>query len=64
MPKIDLTGFAEMIGVFLGLALILYTRRRWLWVGYIMTAAGLLTYMVWLVPHKSKIPPEQYFLLI
>ncbi|XP_037951229.1 solute carrier family 22 member 13-like [Teleopsis dalmanni] len=47
-------GFAEMVGVFLGLFFILFTRRHWLWTGYVMLAAGLSTYLVWLVPGTIK----------
>ncbi|XP_037924364.1 solute carrier family 22 member 7-like [Hermetia illucens] len=47
-------GFAEMIGVFGGLYFILYTRRRWLWVGYCITIAGFLTFFIWTVPSTMK----------
>ncbi|XP_075166019.1 solute carrier family 22 member 3-like [Haematobia irritans] len=47
-------GFAEMLGIFLGLYLILYTRHRWLWSGYLMIFAGLITYFVWFIPDTVK----------
>ncbi|XP_055850560.1 solute carrier family 22 member 3 [Episyrphus balteatus] len=43
-------GFAEMVGVILGLFLILYTKRHWLWAGISMISTGLLAYLIWLIP--------------
>ena len=43
-----------MLGVFIGLYFILYTRRRWFWVGNLITIAGLLTFFIWLVPDNGK----------
>ncbi|XP_059217738.1 steroid transmembrane transporter SLC22A24 [Stomoxys calcitrans] len=47
-------GFAEMLGIFLGLYLLLYTRHRWLWSGYLMLFAGIITYFVWFIPDSVK----------
>ncbi|XP_065372163.1 solute carrier family 22 member 3 [Calliphora vicina] len=47
-------GFAEMLGVFLGLYLILYTRHHWLWCGYVMMLAGFITYLIWFIPDTIK----------
>jgi len=47
-------GFAEMVGVFVGLYLILYTRRHWRWAGNLMIIAGLSTYLIWLLPETGK----------
>ncbi|XP_001996921.2 organic cation transporter protein [Drosophila grimshawi] len=49
-------GFAEMIGVFVGLYFILYTRRYWRWAGNLMIIAGLCTYLVWLLPETDRNP--------
>ncbi|XP_064547827.1 solute carrier family 22 member 1 [Drosophila montana] len=47
-------GFAEMLGVFVGLYLILYTRRYWRWAGNLMIVAGFCTYLVWLLPESDR----------
>ncbi|KAH8360014.1 hypothetical protein KR093_010188 [Drosophila rubida] len=47
-------GFAEMVGVFVGLYFILYTRRYWRWAGNLMIVAGLCTYFVWLLPDTDR----------
>lgn len=43
-----------MFGVFIGMYLILYTRRRWLWTGMFSMAAGVLAYLTWLIPENRK----------
>ncbi|BFF89375.1 solute carrier family 22 member 8 [Drosophila madeirensis] len=47
-------GFAEMVGVFVGLYMILYTRRHWRWAGNLMIVASLSTYLVWLLPETER----------
>ncbi|EDX12281.1 GD20089 [Drosophila simulans] len=47
-------GFAEMVGLFVGLYLILYTRRHWRWAGNLMIIAGLSTYLIWLLPETER----------
>ncbi|KAM8706075.1 hypothetical protein ACLKA7_010374 [Drosophila subpalustris] len=47
-------GFAEMVGVFVGLYFILFTRRYWRWAGNLMIVAGLCTYLVWLLPETDR----------
>lgn len=47
-------GFSEVVGMFIGLYLILYTRRKWIWVGILNVIAGLCTYTVWLIPSTSN----------
>ncbi|XP_034485849.1 solute carrier family 22 member 19 [Drosophila innubila] len=47
-------GFAEMVGVFVGLYFILYTRRYFRWAGNLMIVAGLCTYLVWLLPESDR----------
>ncbi|XP_055904665.1 solute carrier family 22 member 3 [Eupeodes corollae] len=47
-------GFAEMIGVLIGLYLILYTKRHWLWAGLSMIITGLFAYFIWLIPEHLK----------
>lgn len=37
-------GFSEIFGVFIGMYLVLYTRRRWLWVSIKYETLFLLTY--------------------
>lgn len=49
-------GLAEMVGVFVGLYFILYTRRYWRWAGNLMIVAGFCTYLVWLLPETGMIP--------
>lgn len=48
-------GFSEIIGTFIGLYLILYTRRKWIWVGCLNIVTGLCTYSVWFIPSTSNI---------
>ncbi|XP_011179275.1 solute carrier family 22 member 3 [Zeugodacus cucurbitae] len=47
-------GLSEVLGIFMGLYLILYTRRRWLWCGQLLTLAGAITYLIWTVPNTLK----------
>ncbi|KAH8250183.1 hypothetical protein KR026_007095, partial [Drosophila bipectinata] len=47
-------GFAEMVGVFIGLYMILYTRRHWRWAGNLMTICSLITYLIWLLPETER----------
>ncbi|XP_030374193.1 solute carrier family 22 member 3 [Scaptodrosophila lebanonensis] len=47
-------GFAEMLGLFVGLYFILYTRRHWRWAGNLMIIAGLCNYFVWLLPNTPR----------
>lgn len=53
-------GFSELIGMLIGLYLILYTRRKWIWVGILNAIAGLCTYTVWLIPPTSNIKKSIY----
>lgn len=48
-------GFSEMFGVFIGMYLILYTRRRWLWTGLFSISSGVLAYLTWFIPDDSKL---------
>lgn len=45
------SAFSEIIGVYIGMYLVLYTRRRWLWSGLMSIACGCLAYSAWLIPH-------------
>ncbi|XP_050322366.1 solute carrier family 22 member 3 [Bactrocera neohumeralis] len=47
-------GLSEVLGIFIGLYLILYTRRRWLWCGQLLTLAGAVTFLIWTVPNTLK----------
>lgn len=47
-------GVCEIVGTFIGLALILTTTRKWLWTGIFNILAGCLAYTGWLVPGDSK----------
>lgn len=47
-------AFSEIIGVFIGLYLILYTRRRWLWSGVLSITSGVLAYFTWLIPETRE----------
>ncbi|KAH8369124.1 hypothetical protein KR009_002014 [Drosophila setifemur] len=47
-------AFGEMVGIFVGLYMILYTRRHWRWAGNLMIAASLFTYLIWLLPETER----------
>lgn len=47
-------GFSEIFGVFIGIYLVLYTQRRWLWSGIIAIGSGVLAYFTWLIPETCK----------
>ena len=47
-------GFSEIIGVFIGIYIVLYTSRRWLWAGGSGIITGLLAYFIWFIPRTSK----------
>lgn len=47
-------GFSEIIGVFIGMYIVLYTSRRWLWAGSAGIITGLLGYFIWFIPRTSK----------
>lgn len=47
-------GFSEIVGVFIGMYLVLYTSRRWLWAGVIAITCGCLAYFTWLIPETCK----------
>lgn len=47
-------GFSEIIGVFIGMYIVLYTSRRWLWAGSTAIITGLLGYFIWFIPRTSK----------
>lgn len=49
-------GFSEILGVLIGMYLILYTRRRWLWSGCLSIFAGCLAYFTWLIPSNREPP--------
>lgn len=48
-------GFSEILGVFIGIYLVLYTRRRWLWAGLSGIACGTLAYFSWFIPQTCKL---------
>lgn len=48
-------AFSEIVGVFIGLYLILYTRRRWLWSGLLSITSGILGYFTWLIPETREL---------
>lgn len=43
-------GFSEILGVFIGMYLVLYTQRRWLWAGLFGIVSGVLAYFTWFIP--------------
>lgn len=47
-------GFSEILGVFIGMYLILYTRRRWLWAGSLGILSGIMAYFTWFIPENRK----------
>lgn len=50
-----LTGSCEIIGVFVGLFLILYTSNKWLWTGLFNIVAGCIAYTAWIIPSDSEL---------
>lgn len=48
-------AFSEIVGVFIAMYLILYTRRRWLWSGILSITSGVLAYFTWLIPETRNI---------
>lgn len=46
-------GFSEIIGVFLGLSLILWTKQKWFWAGVLNIVASLITCLIWITPEDS-----------
>lgn len=52
-------AFSEIFGVLVGMYLVLYTRRRWLWSGLLSIASGCLAYFTWFIPETCK-NSEQY----
>ncbi|XP_004535657.1 solute carrier family 22 member 8 [Ceratitis capitata] len=57
-------GLSEVLGIFMGLYFILYTRRRWLWSGQLLIAAGAVTYLIWMVPNTLKLSRRVGFEMI
>lgn len=47
-------GACEIIGVFVGLYLILYTKKKWLYVGVFNVFGGFVAYFAWFIPPNSK----------
>lgn len=47
-------GLSEIIGVFIGMYIVLYTSRRWLWAGASGIVTGLLGYLIWFIPRTSN----------
>lgn len=48
-------GFSEILGVFIGIYLVLYTRRRWLWSGLFGIVSGTLAYFSWFIPQTCEL---------
>lgn len=48
-------AFSEIVGVFIAMYLILYTRRRWLWSGILSITSGVLAYFTWLIPETRNL---------
>lgn len=49
-----MAGCCEIIGVFCGLLLILFTTRKWLWTGLFNITAGFIAYLAWMIPPEGK----------
>lgn len=47
-------GFSEILGVFVGIYIVLYTSRRWLWAGISGIASGCLVVITWFIPQACK----------
>lgn len=50
----QISGACEILGVFCGLILILYTKRKWMWTGLFNIVGGLVAYTAWLIPTDRK----------
>lgn len=48
----------EILGVFCGLGLILFTTRKWIYTGMFNVIAGLIAYSAWLIPQS---PDSKYY---
>ncbi|KAL9896733.1 organic cation transporter protein isoform 1-T1 [Glossina fuscipes fuscipes] len=59
-----IAGICEIIGTFIGLALILATTRKWLWTGLFNIIAGLIAYTCWLMPHDIDINSRVALLML
>lgn len=46
-------GFSEIVGVFMGLGLILWTERKWFWAGLFNIVASLIACLVWITPDDN-----------
>ncbi|XP_061394450.1 solute carrier family 22 member 3-like [Musca vetustissima] len=47
-------GFAEILGIAMGLYIIMYTRKHWLHSGWLLILGGVTTYFIWLSPDGIK----------
>ncbi|XP_075145197.1 organic cation transporter protein isoform X2 [Haematobia irritans] len=59
-----IAGISEIIGTFIGLFLILKTKRKWIWTGIFNVVAGCIAYMGWLVPHDIPIDGRVALLML
>lgn len=49
-----IAGACEIIGVFVGLFLILYTKKKWFLAGWFNLFAGFVAYFAWFIPPHCK----------
>ncbi|XP_031635382.1 organic cation transporter-like protein isoform X2 [Contarinia nasturtii] len=47
-------ALSEIFGVFIGIYIVLYTSRRWLWSGLAGICSGCLSYLTWFIPQTLK----------
>ncbi|XP_055297446.1 organic cation transporter protein-like [Sitodiplosis mosellana] len=47
-------GLSEIVGVFIGIYIVLYTSRRWLWAGACGVGSGCLGFLAWYIPKTLK----------
>ncbi|XP_013115754.1 organic cation transporter-like protein isoform X2 [Stomoxys calcitrans] len=59
-----IAGLSEIIGTFIGLFLILKTKRKWVWTGLFNVVAGCIAYMGWLVPQDIPIDGRVALLML
>nr|XP_019529218.2 organic cation transporter protein-like [Aedes albopictus] len=43
-------GVSEMTGAFIGLLLIMFTSKKWLWCGLLNVVCGSMAYLAWIIP--------------
>lgn len=59
---LHVSGFAEVVGVLLGVTVILWCSRKWVALGGILIVGGCMCIVSWALPTEGKNP--RYFLTL